>query len=142
MRKNQWFKWFIIEIDKTIQQAADGRVCLRKKLTKNGLLLLDKTRFPFQIALDQGIPTSSDSSDSGAVKQHWQTSLKSIMGTDCKLELTSIQNICRNLAKFFVWVYQDCRGSGANRIKQLGRKCGKIKQIQHKIATFKRTRIF
>jgi len=108
MRKNQWFKWFIIEIDKTIQQAADGRVCLRKKLTKNGLLLLDK----------------------------------SIMGTDCKLELTSIQNICRNLAKFFVWVYQDCRGSGANRIKQLGRKCGKIKQIQHKIATFKRTRIF
>ena len=45
MRKNQWFKWFIIEIDKTIQQAADGRVCLRKKLTKNGLLLLDKTRF-------------------------------------------------------------------------------------------------
>ena len=48
MRKNQWFKWFIIEIDKTIQQAADGRVCLRKKLTKNGLLLLDKTRFPIQ----------------------------------------------------------------------------------------------
>ena len=46
MRKNQWFKWFIIEIDKTIQQAADGRVCLRKKLTKNGLLLLDKTRLP------------------------------------------------------------------------------------------------
>ena len=45
MRKNQWFKWFIIEIDKTIQQAADGRVCLRQKLTKNGLLLLDKTRF-------------------------------------------------------------------------------------------------
>ena len=64
------------------------------------------------------------------------------MGSDCKLELTSIQNICRNLAKFFVWVYQDCRGSGANRIKQLARKCGKIKQIQHKIATFKRTRIF
>ena len=48
MRKNQWFKWFIIEIDKTIQQAADGRVCLRKKLTKNGLLLLDKTRLPIQ----------------------------------------------------------------------------------------------
>ena len=52
MRKNQWFKWFIIEIDKTIQQAADGRVCLRKKLTKNGLLLLDKTRFPTHTNLD------------------------------------------------------------------------------------------
>ena len=52
MRKNQWFKWFIIEIDKTIQQAADGRVCLRKKLTKNGLLLLDKTRFPIRTVSD------------------------------------------------------------------------------------------
>ena len=52
MRKNQWFKWFIIEIDKTIQQAADGRVCLRKKLTKNGLLLLDKNRFPIYTVSD------------------------------------------------------------------------------------------
>ena len=59
MRKNQWFKWFIIEIDKTIQQAADGRVCLRKRLTKNGLLLLDKTRFLFQIASNQGITTEA-----------------------------------------------------------------------------------
>ena len=70
MRKNQWFKWFIIEIDKTIQQAADGRVCLRKKLTKNGLLLLDKTRFPFQIASDQRISRRPQIRESQRLQTH------------------------------------------------------------------------
>jgi len=56
---------------------------------------------------------------------------KSILGSDCALDLTSIDAICENLPKFMDWAFADCRSNA--RTRQLHQRCVKLRRVQSKI---------
>ena len=58
---------------------------------------------------------------------------KATLGSDCVLELTSIENICKNLKVFFQWSTENCR-AGDRRIIKLKERCDKIDDIRQKIS--------
>ena len=58
---------------------------------------------------------------------------KAILGSNCVLDLTSVENICRNLKVFFQWSTENCR-AGDRRIATLKKRCDKIDEIRRNIS--------
>merc|ERR1711892_109445 len=56
---------------------------------------------------------------------------KSILGSDCALDLTSIDAICENLPKFMDWAFADCRSNA--RTRQLHQRCVKLRRVRSNI---------
>ena len=58
---------------------------------------------------------------------------RAILGSDCVLDLTSVENICQNLKVFFQWSTENCQ-AGDRRIATLERRCDKIDEIRQSIS--------
>ena len=57
------------------------------------------------------------------------TCKKTILGSDCVLDLHSVDNICQNLKRFFEWSTENCN-SGERRIQALEERCRKVIQFR------------
>lgn len=57
---------------------------------------------------------------------------KTILGSDCALDLHSIEDICQNLKRFYQWSTENCR-SGEIRIQAMEDRCARIDQIRASI---------
>ena len=52
------------------------------------------------------------------------------MGSDCALDMTSVDAICVNLRQFFEWVLRPCRTGGVKRLETLDRRCEIVRRRQ------------
>ena len=58
--------------------------------------------------------------------------IKTIFGSDCVLDLYSVDDICLNLKRFFEWSTDNCR-AGEKRIQALEKRCENINRIKRNI---------
>ena len=61
--------------------------------------------------------------------QHLHNTEKTILGSDCVLDLNSVDDICINLRRFFQWSTETCL-AGDTRISKLARRCNKVDTIK------------
>ena len=62
-------------------------------------------------------------------KIFFKTQQKAILGSDCALDLNSVEDICDNLKRFFQWSTRSCR-AGEKRIRNLEKKCNEVKNVK------------
>ena len=59
-----------------------------------------------------------------------KTLQKDYMGSDCALDMTSVDTVCTNLGRFLEWALGSCRRGSDKKLEVLDRKCDIIKNRQ------------
>ena len=118
MREQQWFEWFQKILNPFFEEASDDPYNYGRQC------IIDK--FPGNSAGNLG---------------------KDVLGSDCALDMTSIDAICHNLKRFFQWAYEDCNGGcgvhidcdghhapqGQLKLDKLEHRCQNILRIKEEI---------